>query len=81
VPNGAADELPQAHARLTALFPDEAFSGNFLLGSARARRLQVGLLAAFLAVLVGLLAQALVSTRGQPHFPERSTTSAHERAP
>ena len=77
----AADELLQAHARLTGLFPDATFSRDFLLGSARTRRLQAGLLAAFLAVAVGLLVQTLVSTRGQPHFTERSTMSAQGRAP
>ena len=77
----AADELRQAHARLTGLFPDETFSRDFLLGSARTRRLQAGLLAAFLAVGVVLLVQTLVSTRGQPHFAERPVTSAQGRAP
>jgi hypothetical protein len=77
----AADELLQAHARLTDLFPDETFSRNFLLASGRTRKLQAGLLAAFLAVVVGLLVQTLVSTRGQLHFTERSTVSGQGRAP
>ena len=72
----AADELLQAHARLTGLFPDETFSRNFLLASARTRRLQAGLFAAFLAIIVGLLAQTLLSKRGQPHFIARSTGRA-----
>ena len=77
----AADELLQAHARLTGLFHDETFSRDFLLTSARTRRLQTGLLAAVLAVVVCLLVQTLVSTRGQPHLTERSTRSAQGSAP
>jgi hypothetical protein len=77
----APEELLHAHARLTGLFPDETFSRDFLLASARTRRLQAGLLAAFLAVGVGLLVQTLVATRGQPHFAERSAMSAQGRAP
>jgi hypothetical protein len=73
--------LLQAHARLTALFPDETFSRNFLLASARTRRLQAALLAAFLAVVVGLLVQTLASTRGRLHVTERSTSSGQGRAP
>ena len=76
-----ADEPLHTHATLTGLSPDETFSRNFLLASARTRRLQAGLLATFLAVVVGLLVQTLVSTRGQPHFTERSTMSAHGRGP
>jgi hypothetical protein len=76
----AADELLQAHARLTGLFPDETFSRDFLLTSARSRRLQAGILAAFLAVVVGLLSQTLLSTRGQLHLTERSTTAGQGRA-
>lgn len=77
----ATDELLQAHARLTGLFPDETFARDFLLASARTRRLQVGLLAAYLAVVICLIVQTLVSTRGQLHFAERSTTSGQGRAP
>jgi hypothetical protein len=77
----AADELLQAHARLTDLFPDEAFSRDFVLGSARTRRLQAGLLAAFLAVIAVLLVQTLVSTRGQPPFTQLPTASSQGRAP
>jgi hypothetical protein len=77
----AADERLHANARLAGLSPDEAFSRDFLLASARTRRLQAGLLAAFLAVVAGLLVQTLVSTRGQPDFTERSTASGHGRAP
>jgi hypothetical protein len=77
----AGDELLQAHARLADLFPDETFSRDFLLASARTRRLQAGLLAAFLAVVVGLLVQTLMPTRGQLHLTERSTMSAQGRAP
>jgi hypothetical protein len=77
----AADELLQAHARLTGLFPDETFSRHFLLATARTRRLQAGLLATFLAVVVALLVQTLAATRGQPHFTEQSTASAQGRAP
>ena len=77
----AADELLQAHARLTGLFPGEAFSRDFLLASARTRRLQAGLLAAFLAVVVALLVQTLVPTRGQLHVTERSAASAQGRTP
>jgi hypothetical protein len=76
----AADELPQPHARLSRLLPDETFSRDFLLASARTRRLQAGLLAAFLAVIAGLIVQTLASTRGQP-FTERSATSAQWWAP
>jgi hypothetical protein len=77
----SAAELLHAHARLTDLLADGTFSRNFLLASARTHRLQVGLLAAFLAVVAVLLVQTLVSTRGQPHVTERSTTSAQGRAP
>jgi hypothetical protein len=77
----AADELLQAHARLTGRFLDETFSRDFLLASARTRRLQAGLLAAFLAVLVGLLVQTLASTRGQLHVTERSAASGRGSAP
>jgi hypothetical protein len=76
-----ADELRPPHARLTGLFPDETFSRNFLLASARTRRLQAGLLATFLAVVVALLVLTLVSTRGQLQFTERSTASAQGRTP
>jgi hypothetical protein len=79
--HSADDELVRAHARLAGRFPDEAFSRDFLLSSARTRRLQVGLLAAFLAVCVGLLVQTLSATRGQPRFAEQSTASAPGRAP
>ncbi|HEX6000049.1 MAG TPA: hypothetical protein VFZ16_11760 [Hyphomicrobiaceae bacterium] len=74
-------ELLRAHARLADRFPDETFSRDFLLTSGRTRRLQAGLLAAFLAVVVGLLVQTLVATRGPPHFAEQSTMSAPGRAP
>jgi hypothetical protein len=77
----AAGELLQAHARLTGLCPDETFSRDFLLASARTRRLQAGLLAAFLAVVVGLLVQTIASTRGQTRFAEQSTASGQGRAP
>ena len=77
----AAAELLHAHARLTGLFPDETFSRNFLLASGRTRRLQAGLLAAFLAVVVGLLVQTLASTRGQLHVTERSAASGPGSAP
>jgi hypothetical protein len=77
----AADEPPHAQANLTGLSPDETFSGNFLLASARTHRLQAGLLAAFLAVIVVLLVQTLVSTRGQFPSTERSTASGHGSAP
>ena len=77
----AADELLQAHARLTGLFPDETFSRDFLLASARTHRLQAGLLAAFVVVAVGLLVQTLASTRGQLNVAERSTASGQGRAP
>jgi hypothetical protein len=77
----ATDDLLHAHARLTGLFPDETFSRNFLLASARTRRLQAGLLATFLAVVVALLVLTLVSTRGQLQFTERSTASAQGRTP
>src|SRR5262245_27008778 len=40
----SADQM--LHARLTGRLPDETFSRDFLLGSARTRRLQAGLLAA-----------------------------------
>jgi hypothetical protein len=77
----AAAELLQAHARLTGRFPDETFSRDFLFGNARTRRLQAGLLAAFLAVVAGLLVQTLLSTRGELHFTERSITAAPGRTP
>jgi hypothetical protein len=77
----AANELLHAHARLADSFPDETFSRDFLLASARTRRLQAGLLAAFVAVASGLLVQTLISTRGQLHLTERSTASGHGRAP
>lgn len=77
----AADELLRAHARLADRFPDETFSRDFLLTSGRTRRLQVGLLAAFLAVVVVVLVQTLVATRGQPRFAEQPTMSASGRAP
>lgn len=76
----AGDELLQAHARLTGLFPEETFSRNFLLASGRTHGLQAGLLAAFLAA-VCLLVQTLASTRGQLHLTERPTASGHGRAP
>src|SRR5262245_46090926 len=75
-----ADELLHPHATLAGLFPDETFSRNFLPASAFTRRLQAGLLAACLAIVVGLLVQTFVSTRGQPHFTQRFM-SAHGRAP
>ncbi|HKB39065.1 MAG TPA: hypothetical protein VKD72_21680 [Gemmataceae bacterium] len=75
----AADQM--LHARLAGLSPDETFSRDFLLASARTHRLQAGLLAAFLAVLVGLLVQTLVSTHGQLHFSERSIASGQGMAP
>lgn len=77
----AIDELVRAHARLADRFPDETFSRDFLLTSARTRRLQAGLLAAFLAVVVGLLVQALMAARGQPHVADRSKIVAPARAP
>jgi hypothetical protein len=77
----AADELRRVNAKPTDLFPDGTLSRDFLLASARTRRLQAALFAAFLAVVVGLLVQALASIRGQLHFTERSTASAQGRAP
>jgi hypothetical protein len=77
----AAAELLQAHARLTGLFPDETFSRDFLLASARTRRLQAGLLAAYLAVVAGLLVQTLASARGQLHLAERPAASGQGKAP
>jgi len=76
-----ADELPPPHARLAGLFPDETFSRNFLLASARTRRLQAGLLTAFLTIVGKQVVQTLLSTRGQPHLTERSTMSAQGRVP
>jgi hypothetical protein len=77
----AAGEQLRDRTGITGLLPDATFSRDFLLDSARTRRLQAGLLAAFLTVVAGLLVQALVSTRGQPHFTERSTMSAQAAAP
>jgi hypothetical protein len=77
----AADELPPAHARSTGLSPDETFSRNFLLGSARTRGLQAGLLAIFVAAVVGLLVQTFASTGGQTYSTDLSTTLGQRRAP
>jgi hypothetical protein len=79
-PSAAGEQL-RDRARLTGLLPDETFSRDFLLASARTRGLQAGLLAIFLAVVIGLLVQTFASTRGQTHFGERSTDSGQGRAP
>jgi hypothetical protein len=55
--SSAADEQRRDRARLTGLPPDETFCRDFLLASARTRGLQAGLLAVFVAVVVGLLVQ------------------------
>ncbi len=54
---GAAEAA--AERALYQVSPDENFSGNFLIGSARTMKVQAGLLAAFVGVLVVLLAQGL----------------------
>jgi hypothetical protein len=58
---------------LHRLAPDEGFSGSFLIGSARTRLLQAGLLAAFVAVAVVLVAQGLVP----PERPHDQTARGH----
>jgi hypothetical protein len=56
-PPGAAEGA--AERALYQVSPDENFSGNFLIGSARTMKVQAGLLAAFVGVMVVLLAQGL----------------------
>jgi hypothetical protein len=60
----ASAEPDQTHARLSGLLPDESFSRDFLIGSARTRRLQAGLLVALAAVTVVLIALDITATRG-----------------
>jgi hypothetical protein len=55
-PSAAGEQL-RDRARITGLSPDETLSRDFLLASARTRGLQAGLLAVFVAVVVGLLVQ------------------------
>jgi hypothetical protein len=54
---GAAEGA--AERALYQVSPDENFSGNFLIGSARTMKVQAGLLATFAGILVVLLAQGL----------------------
>ncbi len=48
-----------AERALYQVAPDEGFSRSFLIGSARTMKLQTGLLAAFVGVLIMLVAQGL----------------------
>jgi hypothetical protein len=75
VPASAAAALPgraEAAATERALYqiaPDENFSGNLLIGSARTMKVQAGLLAGFVGVMLVLLAQGLP----QPEQPFEQT--------
>jgi hypothetical protein len=53
-------ELIRAYAELTARFPDEIFSSNFILASGRTRKLQVGLLAAIVTITLALVTLELI---------------------
>ena len=52
-------ETAAAERALYQVAPDEDFSRSFLIGSARTMKLQTGLLAAFVGVLIMLVAQGL----------------------
>jgi hypothetical protein len=67
---GAAEAA--AERALYQVSPDENFSGNFLIGSARTMKVQAGLLAAFVGVMIVLVAQ------GVPQ-PERPFDQTAER--
>jgi hypothetical protein len=59
--------------------PDEHFSQSFLIGSARTQKLQTGLLAAFLVVLVMLVAQGLRVPGQVSHRAVVAASGPHER--
>ena len=60
-PAGSALEQPVHGQTLHRLSPEENFSREFLVSSARTKTLQVGILVGFAAVLVLIIAQGLPS--------------------
>jgi hypothetical protein len=69
---GGADAAVAAERPLYQVAPDEGFSRSFLVGSARTMKLQTGLLATFVAVLVMLVAQGL-------RMPQQASEQASRR--